>query len=486
MQIQDVERETGLDRATIRFYEKERIVVPKRMDNGYRTYSDDDIALLLKIKLLRLLGVSLFNIKCLQNGTGNFGEILSEQVKALENQIRLNEQAKFVCAEIQRDCAEYENLDTVYYLRLLESPLVSASHSFQEPVKKQAHPWRRYFARMLDYSLLGALLEFILVVVLRIRPFNDGAEALVGFATYFIAIPVFAALLHFWGTTPGKWVMGIKIENINGGKLSYYDAFVREKDIIWHGLGFFFPILSWWRLYASYKEDSAGEENYWNHTSEIIYVDWSNLKKWCLAGLYCASLAIALITSMQVNMPKYIGNKLTVKRFAECHLDYENMLQARTELVLNEDGRWEKDIEPYVLYSTLDSLAETVRPDFQYKLVDGYVRGVHYNNTWVTEYMFSAIPEYYIAAMYTIVGSRPNTTYFDLVKMEDALQSTFNQQLFDAISEGETSGSITVKDVEISWTITLANCEWVHEDQLFAADGQKFCYTLDINTEIIE
>ena len=58
--------------------------------------------------------------------------------------------------------------------------------------------------------------------------------------------------------------------------------------------------------------------------------------------------------------------------------------------------------------------------------------------------------------------------------------------MLDAISEGEASGSIKVKDVEISWTITLADCEWVYEDQLFAEDGQKLTYTLDINTEIIE
>ena len=36
MKIQDVEVRTGLDRATIRFYEKEQILLPQRADNGYR------------------------------------------------------------------------------------------------------------------------------------------------------------------------------------------------------------------------------------------------------------------------------------------------------------------------------------------------------------------------------------------------------------------------------------------------------------------
>ena len=214
MQIQDIERKTNLDRATIRFYEKEGIVVPERTENGYRVYSDDDLQLILKVKLLRQLGVSLFKIKALQQGSEDFSQLLEEQIKTLEEKIQLDTQAKLVCQQMRSDGVQYASLDAQYYLNMLQNPILESKKYFQEPVKKEGHPCRSYFARMLDYSLLGALLEFILVVVLRIRPFNEGAEALVGFATYFIAIPIFAALLHFWGTTPGKWAMGIKIENI--------------------------------------------------------------------------------------------------------------------------------------------------------------------------------------------------------------------------------------------------------------------------------
>ncbi len=78
MLIQDVERKSGLDRATIRFYEKEELIVPERAENGYRIYSEADVKVLLKVKLLRQLGVSLPKIKSLQKGSGNFSEILSQ------------------------------------------------------------------------------------------------------------------------------------------------------------------------------------------------------------------------------------------------------------------------------------------------------------------------------------------------------------------------------------------------------------------------
>ena len=76
MRIQDVEMLSGLDRATIRFYEKEGFIDPVREENGYRSYSDDDLQLLLKIKLLRKLDVSLQKIKALQQGSEDFSAVL--------------------------------------------------------------------------------------------------------------------------------------------------------------------------------------------------------------------------------------------------------------------------------------------------------------------------------------------------------------------------------------------------------------------------
>ena len=43
MLIRDLEQQTGLDRATIRYYEKEGLLNPHRTENGYRDYSDTDL-----------------------------------------------------------------------------------------------------------------------------------------------------------------------------------------------------------------------------------------------------------------------------------------------------------------------------------------------------------------------------------------------------------------------------------------------------------
>lgn len=85
MLIQELEVKSGLPRATIRYYEKEGILNPSRLENGYRVYSQDDLDQLMKIHLLRELGMSLDTIRRLQKGEGDFQQVLSEQIRVLGN-----------------------------------------------------------------------------------------------------------------------------------------------------------------------------------------------------------------------------------------------------------------------------------------------------------------------------------------------------------------------------------------------------------------
>ena len=59
MKINDASRTSGLSRDMIRYYEKLGLIRPKRLSNGYRDYSDDDLYLLTVIKYLSNLGVPL-------------------------------------------------------------------------------------------------------------------------------------------------------------------------------------------------------------------------------------------------------------------------------------------------------------------------------------------------------------------------------------------------------------------------------------------
>ena len=59
MTIKEVEQELGIPRASIRFYEKERLIEPKREENGYREYDEKDVATLRKVIIFRKLGLPI-------------------------------------------------------------------------------------------------------------------------------------------------------------------------------------------------------------------------------------------------------------------------------------------------------------------------------------------------------------------------------------------------------------------------------------------
>ncbi|WP_300408939.1 MerR family transcriptional regulator [Lagierella sp.] len=64
MRVKDVSKITGLTDSTIRYYEKEGLLLDvKRTNNGYREYDDSDIESLVFIKKARNLGFNLNEIR---------------------------------------------------------------------------------------------------------------------------------------------------------------------------------------------------------------------------------------------------------------------------------------------------------------------------------------------------------------------------------------------------------------------------------------
>ena len=61
--IKQASKETGLSTDTLRYYEKEKIIVPKRHENGYRYYNEDDIFILKIIVVMKYAHFTLYEIK---------------------------------------------------------------------------------------------------------------------------------------------------------------------------------------------------------------------------------------------------------------------------------------------------------------------------------------------------------------------------------------------------------------------------------------
>lgn len=83
MKTNEVEKQTGLSKQTILYYEKEGLLCPTREANGYRDYTQQDVQLLLMIKFLRNLNVSIDDIQLVLQGKLTLREVMQIQEEFL-------------------------------------------------------------------------------------------------------------------------------------------------------------------------------------------------------------------------------------------------------------------------------------------------------------------------------------------------------------------------------------------------------------------
>lgn len=69
--VKKISKLTRMPKATLRYYDKEQIVCPKRHENGYRLYNDTDILQLKYLSLLKYAKFPLPEIKILITATNS-------------------------------------------------------------------------------------------------------------------------------------------------------------------------------------------------------------------------------------------------------------------------------------------------------------------------------------------------------------------------------------------------------------------------------
>lgn len=205
MTIKEVETLSGLPRANIRYYESEGLIAPKRAENGYREYSQADADVLLRVKLLRALGLRIDTIKSLAAGTLTLESALDTRLEELHTEQENLDVAGRVAAGLRQTHAEFSTLDAAGYLGEL---LAASQTALRQDVKPYVHaPVRRYIARSFDLLLCSLPWH----LVLQVAGVDTKARlasiwlSILGMAVMLVLEPLF---LHLFGTTPGKCLMG--------------------------------------------------------------------------------------------------------------------------------------------------------------------------------------------------------------------------------------------------------------------------------------
>lgn len=116
MFINEVEHLVGLSKKSIRYYEENGLLSPKRnVSNSYRVYSDADILKLKMIKCLRELGVPIRDLKRLTLEEITLQECMNERVLQLERVLENYQKMLRLCRKIAKTHESYEEIDITAY-----------------------------------------------------------------------------------------------------------------------------------------------------------------------------------------------------------------------------------------------------------------------------------------------------------------------------------------------------------------------------------
>ena len=270
MTIKEVQLLTGISKANIRFYEAEGLIMPERMDNGYRTYNESHVDTLKRIRLLRALEVPIDTLRALSHGTATLPDALASTREQFANRHQQLALAEAVMDKILRNGEQYDSLNVDAYIRMLEQAEIPELTQDVNP--KLNLPWRRFWARMLDFAIYHLIL-FLLFPGLFRNPVWSLVRFLLDLALFVTAESL---LLAFLGTTPGKALFGISVTDLNGKRLTLKAALDRTLLVTQHGLGFNIPFLTQYKQWESLKALENGQELAWEQESEVNFRDSAN------------------------------------------------------------------------------------------------------------------------------------------------------------------------------------------------------------------
>ena len=447
MTIKEIEERSGMTRANIRFYEQEGLLSPKRLENRYRDYSETDLEVLKRIRLLRTLHISLEEIKSLHMGQKELADTLSQQLVKLQQERNGIEQSQNICKIMQNDGVHYQTLNAQHYLDAMKdaTPLSVIGTDILPEVRI---PWRRFFARSLDSSIYMVVWNVILSLVFHVNismrsPAGNMLDGVVAVLLMLIIEPV---LISVFGTTIGKRILGLRVTSEEGGRLRYADSRARTWEVFVRGMGFILPVYHLFRLWKSYRACSEGETLSWEYNSVIVLRDKKSWRIFACIGTYAALFFVILATLLIAGRPKHRGD-ISVAEFSENYNRLSDYYGFHTDRHLDAQGSW---VEDNNYGSVVIQVFEYENPKFIFSETDGIMTGMQFTieiengEGWIPSYQSERI-----LSILSFVKARENSLF-----------SRETKAVIDRLSKSPfESFDITVCDIRIICNIECAGYE---------------------------
>lgn len=164
MKINEVEAKAGITKKNIRFYEEQGLLSPRRnAENGYRDYGEEEVAILLRIKLLRKLGVPIEEIRRMLAGEMTVGDGMRRHMITLEREKRNAEQSIALCQQLQSQQIPVDALDADAILQQM-AQMEHGGTAFRNRQKEDVRV--QYVAPVIATALVVAFVAAMLALIL--------------------------------------------------------------------------------------------------------------------------------------------------------------------------------------------------------------------------------------------------------------------------------------------------------------------------------
>ena len=141
------------------------------------------------------------------------------------------------------------------------------------------HPWRRFFARVIDHSFYTMFTTLVFAVLFG-RNANYAHSWLDKYIfasfCYIFGALIEGTLLHFFTTTPGKLLFGIKMTYSDGRKLSIIDGTKRALGMWLHAMALCVPIVNFFTVFRCYKLCKQGKSLPYESYYIVYHTKFSN------------------------------------------------------------------------------------------------------------------------------------------------------------------------------------------------------------------
>lgn len=163
-------------------------------------------------------------------------------------------------------------------------------------------PWIRFWARVIDYQCFGWVLIPVVFIAAQLAPqFTRSVfgsvhrDEFMVWSSLFITmfwVPVESMLLSSVGTTPGKWLLNVKISR-HGTAIPFESALRRSLSVWYRGLGLGLPLVSLCTLcFARDKLQKNGITSWDKDEGFTVEHDTIGVTRGAVAILFLASMLL--------------------------------------------------------------------------------------------------------------------------------------------------------------------------------------------------